>query len=146
VSGAGIKDASFRVVTALHKVVFQATKGRVAGRGLGMPVLMLTTTGRKSGKPRTTMLTTPLREENKVVLVASYGGDPRHPAWFMNLRDNPEVELTMEGSKRRMRARVAAGEERADLWARLTEKHRNYAAYQKRTDRELPVVVLEPVA
>lgn len=109
-----------------------------------MPVVVLTTTGRKSGKKRETMLTTPLELDDSVVLVASFGGDDRHPAWYLNLRDDPDVELELDGTKRRMRARIAEGDERADLWERLTAAHGNYAGYQRKTDREIPVVVLEP--
>lgn len=140
----GIKDQLAKAVNVLHRTIFSATKGRVGGRGLGMPVVMLTTTGRKSGQPRTTMLTSPLQEDGKVVLVASYGGDDRNPAWFLNLRDNPDVELTMDGSTRKMRAYVATPEERAELWPRVTKDHANYASYQRRTEREIPLVVLEP--
>lgn len=131
-------------MNVLHRTIFSATKGRIGGRGLGMPVVMLTTTGRKSGQQRTTMLTSPLQEDGKVVLVASYGGDDRHPAWLLNLRENPDVELTMEGSTRKMRAHVASPEERAELWPRVTKDHANYAGYQRRTEREIPLVVLEP--
>jgi deazaflavin-dependent oxidoreductase (nitroreductase family) len=140
----GIKDQLAKAVNVLHRTIFTATRGRIGGRGLGMPVVMLTTTGRKSGQQRTTMLTSPLQEDGKVVLVASYGGDDRHPAWFLNLRENPDVELTMDGSKRRMRAHVASPEERAELWPRVTKDHANYAGYQRRTEREIPLVVLEP--
>ena len=140
----GIKDQLAKAVNVLHRTIFSATKGRIGGRGLGMPVVMLTTTGRKSGQPRTTMLTSPLQEDGKVVLVASYGGDDRNPAWFLNLRDNPDVELTMDGSTRKMRAHVATPEERAELWPRVTKDHANYAGYQRRTEREIPLVILEP--
>ena len=142
--GGAAKDLVFRLATGMHKVIFRASRGRLIGRGMGMPVLMLTTIGRRSGEPRTTMLTSPLVDGGTLVLVASYGGDPRHPAWFLNLRENPEVEVTMEGRTRKMRARVASSEERADLWARVTSDHSNYAAYQRRTDREIPLVLLEP--
>lgn len=140
----GIKDQLAKAVNVLHRTIFTATRGRIGGRGLGMPVLMLTTTGRKSGQPRSVMLTSPLQEDGKVVIVASYGGDDRHPAWFLNLREHPDVELTMEGSKRKMRAHVASPEERAELWPRVTKDHANYAGYQRRTEREIPLVVLEP--
>ncbi|MDQ1375438.1 MAG: hypothetical protein QOJ09_2776 [Actinomycetota bacterium] len=133
-----------RLVNLLHRTLFTASKGRIGGSGYGMPVLMLTTTGRKSGQKRTTMLTSPLQDGDKVVIIASYGGDARHPAWFLNLRDNPDVEITMGGRTRRMRAHVAGGDERAELWPRVTKDHRNYADYQTKTDREIPVVVLAP--
>lgn len=139
-----LKDLVAKAVTSFHRVVFRATNGKVGGRGMGMPVVELHTTGRKTGKRRSTMLTTPLQEDGRVVLVASYGGDDRHPTWFLNLREDPDVELTMHGVTTPMRAHVASGEERERLWRDLTAKHQNYAGYQERTDREIPVVVLEP--
>ena len=111
-----------------------------------MPVVKLTTVGRKSGQRRSTMLTTPLVEDDNVVLVASYGGDDRDPQWYSNLIANPDVEVVMSGSKKSMHARVAEGDERTRLWEALTAKHANYAGYQRRTSRQIPVVVLEPKA
>jgi len=111
-----------------------------------MPVVMLTTTGRRTGKRRSTMLTSPVSDDGRVVLVASYGGDPRHPAWFLNLREQPDVTLTMAGRERRMHARVASGDEKAALWPAIVAAYRGYGAYQRRTDRDIPVVVLEPYA
>jgi deazaflavin-dependent oxidoreductase (nitroreductase family) len=140
-----LKDLVIRGVNVLHRAVFMGSGGRVAGKGMGMPVVMLQTTGRKTGKVRTTMLTTPLEDGDRVILVASYGGDDRHPSWFLNLRDNPDVELTLRGQTRKMRATVASPEERAELWPRVTKDHRNYAGYQTRTEREIPLVIVEPV-
>jgi deazaflavin-dependent oxidoreductase (nitroreductase family) len=139
-----VKDQLFRIVTGIHEAVFRATNGRLLGRVSGMPVLILTTTGRKSGKKRTTMLTAPVRDGDRVVLVASYGGDERHPAWFLNLREHPDVEVTMDGRTRAMKARVASAEEKVELWPRVVSGFRSYAGYQERTDRDIPVVVLEP--
>jgi deazaflavin-dependent oxidoreductase (nitroreductase family) len=110
-----------------------------------MPVVMLTTTGRKSGRQRTTMLTSPVQEGERVVLVASYGGDPRHPAWFLNLRDHPEVDVVMGGKRSRMRASIAEPEERERLWPQITARYKGYAGYQKKTSREIPLVLLDPV-
>jgi deazaflavin-dependent oxidoreductase (nitroreductase family) len=141
---ANAKDMMMRVVTGFHQAVFQVSKGRLANRGYGMPVLQLTTTGRKSGKPRTTMLTSPVQDGDRVVIVASYGGDDRHPTWFLNLRDDPKVEVTMDGKTRSLRARVASPEEKAALWPRVVAAHRGYEQYQKRTDRDIPLVILEP--
>jgi len=121
------------------------TNGRIGNSGFGMPVLILATTGRKSGRVRTTMLTSPVQEGDSVVLVASFGGDNRHPAWFLNLRDNPDVEVTMRGSPRKMRARVASSDEKDRLWPQVIAKYKGYAAYQRRTDRDIPLVILEPI-
>lgn len=139
-----VKDSMFRAVTGLHKTLFTATNGRVLGRLAGMPVLVLITTGRKSGHRRSTMLTAPVQKGDSIVLVASFGGDDRHPTWFLNLRDNPEVEAVMDGRRRPMLARVATDEEKSALWPEITESYRGYAGYQKKTDRDIPVVILDP--
>lgn len=138
------KDLAFKVGTSLHEAIFRATNGRLLGRAGGMPVLILTTTGRRSGKARTTMLTAPVVDDDRVVLVASYGGDHRHPAWFLNLRERPAVEITMDGRTRPMRARIADPEEKDELWPRIVAGYGGYDSYQRRTDRDIPVVILEP--
>lgn len=141
-----VKDLLARVISGTHEQLFRATSGRIGGSVAGMPALILATTGRKSGKVRQTMLTAPIVEGDRIVLVASYGGDSRHPAWFLNLRENPNVEITMRGSTKPMTARVASPDERASMWPEVTSRYRGYAAYQKRTDREIPLVILEPVS
>ncbi|HKA93759.1 MAG TPA: nitroreductase family deazaflavin-dependent oxidoreductase [Acidimicrobiia bacterium] len=141
---ANAKDIGARIVTGFHRGVFRMSNGRLANRGFGMPVLELVTTGRRTGKRRTTMLTSPVQDGGKVVLVASYGGDDRHPTWFLNLRDDPNVEITMNGRTRPMRARIASSEERAELWPRVVDVYRGYGQYQQRTEREIPLVILEP--
>lgn len=138
------KDILARLISGTHEQLFKATSGLIGGNVAGMPALILATTGRKSGKVRRTMLTTPVQDGDAIVLVASYGGDKRHPAWFLNLRENPAVEVTMRGGTRPMKARIASAEEKAELWPRVTEKYRGYAAYQQRTDRDIPLVILEP--
>jgi deazaflavin-dependent oxidoreductase (nitroreductase family) len=141
-----VKDRLFRVFTGLHRAVLRSSGGRLLARAGGMPVVILTTTGRRSGRKRATVLTAPVVDGDRVVLVASYGGDPRHPAWFLNLLDHPDVRLRMGGKERAMRARVASAEEKEELWPRIVEAYRGYAAYQDRTDRDIPVVVVEPYA
>ena len=138
------KDAGARVVTRIHRTIFDLTNGRVSGSLYGMPVLKMTTKGRKSGKERTTMLTSPVQEGDSVVLVASYGGDDRHPTWFLNLRDDPDVEVVMKGKRRRMTAHVASSEEKERLWPQVTEAYKGYAGYQTKTDRDIPLVILDP--
>lgn len=139
-----LKDAVFKCVTTAHRMVFDVSRGRLLGGAMGMPVVKLTTVGRRSGRRRSTMLTSPLVEGDAVILVASFGGDNRNPAWFGNLVANPDVEIVMRGRTRPMRARVAEGDERTRLWETLTAEHSNYAGYQRRTQRQIPVVVLEP--
>ena len=138
------KDLVFKLVTGFHRAVFDMSKGKLLGKASGMPVVKLTTIGRKSGQRRHTMLTSPLVEGDNVVLVASKGGDERNPAWFGNLVANPEVDIVMGGSNRKMQARVTEGDERTRLWEALTAKHANYAGYQRKTSRQIPVVLLEP--
>ncbi len=139
-----IKDRLAYAITAVHQAVFDLSSGSLLGNAVGMPVVKLTTTGRKSGRPRTTMLTTPVRQGDDIVLIASYGGDDRHPQWFQNLVANPDVEVTMSGSTRKMRARVATVEEKSALWPKVVAAYSGYAGYQKRTERDIPVVILSP--
>jgi deazaflavin-dependent oxidoreductase (nitroreductase family) len=131
-------------MNGVHRVVLAVSFGHLGWSAAGMPVLELTTTGRKSGELRSVMLTSPWQEGDTYAIVASRGGDDQNPAWFLNLRDDPDVEVTIRGTKQPMRARVADTEERARLWPIITTDHKNYAGYQTKTDREIPVVLLEP--
>jgi deazaflavin-dependent oxidoreductase (nitroreductase family) len=137
-------DFQLKLTNAIHRPVFRLSKGKVLGKGAGMPVLMLTTTGRKSGQKRATMLTTPLQFGDSIVLVASRGGDDHHPAWFLNLQANPTVQVEMGGATRTMTARIADTAEKAELWPKIIADHHNYAGYQAKTDRDIPVIVLTP--
>jgi deazaflavin-dependent oxidoreductase (nitroreductase family) len=138
-------DFALKMMNAVHRGVLKLSGGRLGWEASSMPVLELTTTGRKSGQRRSVMLTSPYQEGSTIVVVASRGGDDQHPAWFLNLRDDPDVEVTMKGEpKRRMVARVANAEERARLWPLVTADHKNYAGYQTKTEREIPLVLLEP--
>ena len=128
-----------------HRFLQRLTRGRAGWKIAGMPVLELTTTGRRSGERRSTLLTSPLRDRDAYVVVASRGGDDRHPAWFLNLRNDPNVEVAVEGRPRiTMTARIANPEERARMWPLITTKYANYAGYQQKTEREIPLVLLEP--
>ena len=138
------KDALYKVATRIHLALFNVSKGRILGKAFGMPVVELVTTGRKSGKERSTMLAASIADGDRVVLVASYGGDDRHPAWYLNLQANPEVKVTIAGSTHPMIARTATEEERGELWPRITSVFEGYARYQERTERPIPVVILEP--
>ena len=139
-------DIFFKGLNLLHKTVLTLSGGRLATNLLGMQVVELTTTGRKSGEPRKVMLTAPIDEGSRVVLVASKNGNPGHPAWYLNLSDNPEVEIDRRDGKGQvpMRARVLSSAERAELWDGITETYKGYAGYQKKTDREIPVIELTP--
>jgi deazaflavin-dependent oxidoreductase (nitroreductase family) len=138
-----LKDEIAKAVNVAHRNLFTATKGRLGGRIMGMPALLLTTTGRKSGAPRSTMLTAPIVDADRAVLVGSYGGDDREPLWVGNVRANPNVAVTMNGVVRPMSARIASAGERAELWPRVTATYKGYAGYQTKTTREIPLVILE---
>jgi len=127
-----------------HRATLAVTGGRWPKKLAGMQTLELHVIGRKSGEKRSTLLTAPICEENRVVIVASKGGHSNHPQWYENLVVNPDIEITIDGETRAMKARTAAPEERNELWAQITSRFGNYAGYQASTDREIPVVVCEP--
>ena len=138
-------DFALKAMNGAHRLLVRISGGRVGYDAMGMPVLELTTVGRRSGEPRSVMLTAPLHVDGHPVVVASRGGDDRHPAWYLNLRDRPDVEVSLKGGPRTtMRARIVGAEERARLWPQIAGKYANYAGYQRRTEREIPLVVLEP--
>lgn len=138
-------DAALKTMNAVHRLLLKVSFGKIGWTGAGMPVLELTTVGRKSGERRSVMLTSPLQEGDAIMLVASRGGDDHHPAWYLNLVEHPEVEVVYRGgAKTTMTARVATADERARMWPQITSKYTNYAGYQEKTTREIPVVVLEP--
>jgi deazaflavin-dependent oxidoreductase (nitroreductase family) len=132
-------------MNALHRTVLKLSGNRVGARFNKLPLIELTTIGRKSGQARTVMLAAPIREGDTIVVVASRGGDDVHPAWFLNLRANPDVQVGVPGSARKsMRARVASSDERAELWPRITSDWAHFKGYQDKTQREIPLVLLEP--
>ena len=136
---------ALNAMQSAHRFALWLTRGGFGWTMGGMPVVELTTFGRKSGQPRDTMLTSPIQEGDTYVVVASRGGDPQHPAWFLNLRHNPEVQIIIQGQpKRAATARVATDAERDRLWPLITTKYSNYAGYQERTDRVIPLVLIEP--
>ena len=141
-----VTDAGARAMNLSHRVVLTLSGGRLLASAFGMPAVELAVTGRKSGLRRTTLLTAPIFEDRRVVLVASKGGDNRDPEWFRNLVANPDVEVTdlRTGETRRLRARVASPQERADLWPRIVAAYKGYGGYQQRARREIPVVICEP--
>lgn len=139
------RDVGFKAMNAIHRILLRVTGGRVGWTAMDMPVLELTTKGRTSGQPRSVMLTSPLQEGASLVVVASRGGDDRPPAWLLNLQDNPDVEVRLQGRPtQQMRARVATPVEREKLWPLVIADHKNYADYQTRTTREIALVLLEP--
>ncbi|MCU1445870.1 nitroreductase/quinone reductase family protein [Cryobacterium sp.] len=139
-----VTDLSMRVMNGVHRAVLALSRGRVGWRVGPMAVVELHTTGRKSGVQRSTMLTAPIHDQDRAVLVASKGGDDRNPTWYLNLVAQPDVELSERGVTRPMRARTASAAEKAELWPRIVRAYPGYAAYQRRTTRDIPVVICEP--
>jgi deazaflavin-dependent oxidoreductase (nitroreductase family) len=127
----------------IHSALYRATGGKAGGTMLKVPILLLTTRGRKSGKERTTPLMF-TRDGDNLVLIASVGGAPKNPAWYWNLQGQ-DADVQIGSERRRVRARDAVGEERERLWAEMVSLYPGYAEYQKKTTRQIPVVVLEPV-
>lgn len=128
-----------------HRALLTLTGGRFPHSIAGMPTLELHTIGAKSGERRSRLLTSPIVEDGRVVLVGSNGGGATSPSWVANLRANPEVEITMGDETHRYRARVVTGDERTDLWTRVVKRYRGYETYQRRAPREIPVVVCERI-
>ncbi len=139
-----LADIGLKTLSRAHRAIVHLSGGSVLGSAFGMPVVELHTVGRVSGRPRSTMLTAPVVDGQKVVLVASKGGDDRDPDWFRNLMAHRDVELTMAGQRRPMRARQASPQEKAELWPRVVAAYRGYASYQRRTERDIPLVICEP--
>lgn len=139
-----VKDTVARVATAAHKVLYRRSGGRIGGKIGKTQMLLLTTTGRKSGQPRTTPLNH-VTDGDRVILIASYGGDDRAPQWYQNLVANPEVTVLIGTETRRMRAATATPEEKPRLWSLMTAGYPGYDGYQRKTERDIPVVVLSPL-
>ena len=126
-----------------HRALLKLTGGRFPKTVLGMQPVELHTVGRKSGLRRSTMLTAPVLDEKHLVLVASKGGHRDHPDWYKNLSANPDVEVTVNGETKKMRARTASAEEKAAIWPTVVAAYKGYAGYQRNTDRDIPVVICE---
>ncbi len=135
-------DGFVRVMSRVTIALYRGTRGKIAGRVGKAPILLLTTTGRRTGAKRTTPLLY-LRDGDRIAVVASYGGRPSHPAWYLNLTANPPVEVQVGRERFAAIARTATPDERAQLWPRLVEMYPAYASYEQRTSREIPVVLLE---
>ena len=140
-----------RLFSRANVWIYRATSGKVGGKlrmgagfPWGLPLMLLTTTGRKSGASRTAPLLY-IEEGERVVCVASQGGTDKNPLWYLNLVANPECEVQIGARSRKMRARTATPEERAALWPRLVAHYADYASYQARTERVIPVVLLDPI-
>lgn len=139
-----LTDVGMKAMNAGHRAILKLSGGRVLKAPFGMPAVELHTIGRKTGQRRSTLLTAPIFEDDRIVLIASKGGDDRNPLWYGNLVAQPDVELTVDGKTSPWRARTATKDEKAELWPKVVASYKGYAGYQKRTDRDIPVVICEP--
>lgn len=138
-------DRFIKLMSSANTGIYRRTGGRIGGRFKGgAPVCLLTTTGRRSGEPRTMPLLY-LRDGDDIVIVASKGGFSTNPHWYHNLVAHPEVTIEIGRDRRQMLSRVATVDEKAELWPRLVAMYSDYADYQKRTERNIPVVICSPM-
>jgi len=133
-----------RILGRFHVRIYRLTGGRFVGRVGKAPILLLTTTGRRSGQPRTSPLLY-LQDGERLAIVASFGGHATHPVWYLNLTANPEVQVQVGRDRFAATARTAAPEERERLWPQLVAMYSSYAGYQRKTEREIPIVLLERI-
>ncbi|WP_200900236.1 nitroreductase family deazaflavin-dependent oxidoreductase [Rubrobacter aplysinae] len=132
-----------RALAGLHARMYRLSGGRLVGRIAGSPILVLVTTGRKTGTERHTPLLY-LPDGEDLVIVASNGGTASHPAWYLNLRSEPRAGVTLGGQTMPVVASEATGDDKQGLWERLVRMYPGYAGYQRKTDREIPVIRLHP--
>ena len=126
-----------------HPAIYRATHGLIGHRLPGLPpILVLDHVGARSGIERSSALLY-VEDGDNLVVIASKGGSPKHPAWFHNVMANPETTVQVGASRRKVRARIATPEERARLWPRVVAAYRGYTHYQRRTEREIPLVILD---
>lgn len=137
---------ALKTMNTVHRAMMGLSGGRMGWTAAKMPVLELTTIGRKSGQERSTMLTAPWEDGERLVIVASAGGNDKHPAWYLNLSAEPVVTVRTKDQTRSMTARTVSGDERAKLWGEISTAFSNCGDYQSKTEREIPVVMLDPVA
>ena len=136
-------DLQLKTMNAIHKTMLTLSFGKLGWKTAGMPVLKLTTTGRKSGEARTVMLTSPVQVGDTLVIVASKGGEDTHPAWYLNLLAKPEVQVEWKGAAvKTMIATAATAAEKAELWPKIVAAYKGYGGYQKKTERDIPLVFL----
>ncbi|MDH3249341.1 MAG: nitroreductase family deazaflavin-dependent oxidoreductase [Acidimicrobiia bacterium] len=140
-----MRDGTAKRLSRLHTVLYRATRGRVGRRLVDNDMLLLTTVGRNTGKPHTVPLLY-LRDGERLVVFASWGGRDEHPEWYLNLAAHPDTEVQVDGERIRMTARTAEGDERARWWVAAQRAYDGYTTYQSRTDRQIPVVILEVAA
>lgn len=135
--------SALRAFGKLNVPVYRLTRGRLMNKVGRAPVMLLTSIGRRSGQPRTAPVLY-LADGDRLVVVSSNGGNDHAPAWSYNLKANPDCEVEIRGERRQARARVAEGEERADLWQKVNQQYAGFDDYDETTSREIAVFVLEP--
>lgn len=138
-----IPASALRAGGKLNVPIYRLTRGRVMGKIGRAPVLLLTSTGRRSGQPRTAPVLF-LADGERLVVIGSNAGNQRAPAWSHNLKANPDAAVQVRGERRQVRARVAEGAERSELWAKMNAQYAGFDEYEERTSREIAVFVLEP--
>ena len=139
-----VVNGGFKALNLFHRSVLRVSGARLGASAFGMRIVELHTIGRKSGQERTVLLAAPVLEGERIVLVASKGGDDNNPDWFENLLVHPDVAVTIGRTRRSVRARVASEAEAADLWPLVVAAYRPYATYRQRAKREIPLVICEP--
>jgi deazaflavin-dependent oxidoreductase (nitroreductase family) len=132
-----------RFITAVHEFWYRMTDGLIGGSFMGTPMLLLTTTGRKTGKRHTTPLVY-LEDGDDIIVIASNGGSDRDPQWWLNLVARPEASIQVGRRREDVRAEAAAVDERTRLWEKISSRYGQYEQYRRRTTREIPVVRLRP--
>lgn len=137
-----MRDTSVKRWSAAHRLAYRLTRGVVGRRLVDNDMLLLTTTGRVTGRPHTVPLLY-LEEGSALAVIASYGGRDQHPEWYLNLVADPSVRVQIRGARRSLRARTADAAERLQWWPKVVDAYHAYSVYQSRTDREIPVVILE---
>lgn len=138
----GLRDASAKLLSTLHTVLYKTTAGRIGRRLVDNDMLLLTTTGRVTGKKHTVTLLY-LRDGDRLVVIASFGGRPHDPEWYRNLVAIPQASVQILGEHRKVEAATMAAEERSQWWPKVVAAYGDYAVYQSRTDREIPLVWLD---
>jgi F420H(2)-dependent quinone reductase len=134
---------TLRALGKLNVTLYRLTRGRLLGKVGRAPVLLLTTTGRRSAQQRTAPVVF-MNDADRVVVIGSNAGNTHAPAWSLNLKANPDAEIEIRGRRRSVRARVAEGEERSELWQKMNAQYEGFDDYRQRTSRDIAVFVLEP--
>lgn len=137
-----MKDATARRLSKLHTVLYQATDGFIGRRLVNNDMLLVTTTGRRTGKAHTVPLLY-LTSDDRLIVIASFGGRPDHPSWYENLLAEPAATVQILGESRAVTASTMSTDERAVWWPRVVDAYSDYAVYQSKTDREIPLVWLD---